>query len=125
MGEHAFFIVRSLKIKIPGDKEMEWFMLAVAGALEVVWACAMKYSEDFSKIVPSVITVIGFLLSAFFLSLAVKKLPLGTAYAIWTGFGAVGTFVLGVYLFQEHFSIPKAVCILLILSGIVGLKLLH
>lgn len=100
-------------------------MLAVAGVLEVVWACAMKYSEGFSKIVPSVITVIGFFLSAVFLSLAVKKLPLGTAYAIWTGFGTVGTFALGVYLFQEHFSIPKVVCILLILSGIVGLKLLH
>ena len=125
MGEHAFFIVRSLKIKIPGGKEMEWFTLAVAGVLEVVWASAMKYSEGFSKIVPSVITVIGFLLSAFFLSLAVKKQPLGTAYAIWTGFGTVGTCVLGVYLFQEHFSIPKAVCILLILSGIAGLKLLH
>ena len=125
MGEHAFFIVRSLKIKIPGGKEMEWFTLAVAGVFEVVWACAMKYSEGFSKIVPSVITVIGFFLSAFFLSLAVKKLPLGTAYAIWTGFGTVGTCVLGVYLFQEHFSIPKAVCILLILSGIAGLKLLH
>lgn len=104
---------------------MEWFMLAVAGVLEVVWACAMKYSEGFSKIVPSVITVLGFFLSAVFLSLAVKKLPLGTAYAIWTGFGTVGTFALGVYLFQEHFSIPKAVCVLLILSGIVGLKLLH
>ena len=125
MGEHAFFIVRSLKIKIPGGKEMEWFMLAVAGVFEVVWACAMKYSEGFSKIVPSVVTVIGFFLSVFFLSLAVKKLPLGTAYAIWTGFGTVGTCVLGVYLFQEHFSIPKAVCILLILSGIAGLKLLH
>jgi len=104
---------------------MEWFTLAVAGVFEVVWACAMKYSEGFSKIVPSVITVIGFFLSAFFLSLAVKKLPLGTAYAIWTGFGTMGTFALGVYLFQEHFSIPKAVCVLLILSGIVGLKLLH
>ncbi|MBR3851663.1 MAG: multidrug efflux SMR transporter, partial [Fibrobacter sp.] len=65
------------------------------------------------------------LLSAVFLSLAVKKLPLGTAYAIWTGLGTVGTFALGVYLFQEHFSIPKAICVLLILSGIVGLKLLH
>ena len=104
---------------------MEWFMLAVAGVLEVVWACAMKYSEGFSKTVPSVITVIGFLLSAVFLSLAVKKLPLGTAYAIWTGLGTVGTFAPGVYLFQEHFSIPKAICVLLILSGIVGLKLLH
>lgn len=100
-------------------------MLAVAGVLEVVWACAMKYSEGFSKTVPSVITVIGFLLSAVFLSLAVKKLPLGTAYAIWTGLGTVGTFALGVYLFHEHFSIPKAICVLLILSGIVGLKLLH
>ena len=59
MGEHAFFIVRSLKIKIPGGKEMEWFTLAVAGVLEVVWACAMKYSEGFSKIVPSVLTVLS------------------------------------------------------------------
>ena len=104
---------------------MEWLMLAMAGVFEVVWACTMKYSDGFSKLVPSIVTVIGFLLSAIFLSLAVKKLPLGTAYAIWTGFGTLGTCVLGVYLFQEHFSIPKAVCVLLILMGVVGLKLLH
>ncbi len=102
---------------------MEWGMLALAAALEVTWACSMKYADGFSKIIPTLITVIGYIASAVFLSLALKKLPLGTAYAIWTGCGIIGTSVLGVFLFQEKVTFPQAVCIFLIVIGIVGLKL--
>ena len=81
---NAFFIGRSLKIEIPRGKEMEWLMFDVADVLEVVWACAMEYSEGFSKLVPSIVTVIGFLLSVVFLSLLVKKLPLGIFFCTST-----------------------------------------
>lgn len=103
---------------------MHWIMLIVAGLLEVTWACAMKYSNGFTVIIPSVITVVGYIASAVFLALALKSLPLGTAYAMWTGFGIVGTSVLGIFLFQEKLSVPQTICICLIVIGIVGLKLL-
>ena len=103
---------------------MEWLMLALAGVLEVTWACAMKISNGFTKALPTVVTFIGYIASALFLSLALKKLPLGTAYAMWTGFGIIGTSVLGIFLFQEKLSVPQIICILLIVIGIVGLKLL-
>ena len=103
---------------------MKWIMLFLAGVFEVTWACAMKYSEGFTTIMPSVITVIGYIASAVFLSYALKYLPLGTAYAMWTGFGIVGTSVLGIVLFQERLSLLQVVCVLLIVVGIVGLKLL-
>ena len=103
---------------------MEWIMLLIAGALEVCWAVTMKYSEGFTKVVPSVITAVGYVLSAVFLSFALKKLPLSTAYAMWTGFGIIGTSVLGVLLFQEKLTLPQVVCIVMIAVGIVGLRLL-
>ncbi len=103
---------------------MEWLMLALAGILEVTWAFTMKCSNGFTKIIPSIITFIGYIASALFLSLALKKLPLGTAYAMWTGFGIIGTSVLGIFLFQEKLSFPQVICVLLILIGIIGLKLL-
>jgi len=99
-------------------------MLLLAGIFEVGWALAMKYSEGFTKLVPSIITIVGYILSAIFLAIALKKLPLGTAYAMWTGFGIVGTSVLGIFLFNEKLSIPQVICVLLIVIGIVGLKLL-
>ena len=74
--------------------------------------------------IPSVITIVGYILSAVFLSMALKNLPLGTAYAMWTGFGIIGTSVLGVFLFQEKLSVPQVICIMLIVVGIAGLKLL-
>lgn len=101
---------------------MQWIMLILAGIFEVTWACAMKYSDGFSQIIPSVVTVVGYIASAVFLSLALKNLPLDTAYAMWTGFGIVGTSVLGIFLFQERLSLPQIVCVLLIVVGIVGLK---
>lgn len=103
---------------------MHWLMLLLAGIFEVGWALAMKYSDGFTKLVPSIITIVGYILSAIFLAIALKKLPLGTAYTMWTGFGIVGTSVLGIFLFQEKLSLPQVICILLIVIGIVGLKLL-
>ena len=98
-------------------------MLLLAGIFEVTWACAMKYSEGFTVLLPSLVTAVGYIASAVFLALALKHLPLGTAYAMWTGFGIVGTTVLGTILFQEKLSLPQVICILMIVIGIVGLKL--
>ena len=103
---------------------MQWIMLLIAGSLEITWAVAMKYSEGFSKLGPSAPTAVTYILSAVFLALALKKLPLGTAYAMWTGMGIIGTTVLGVLLFKETLSFPQVVCILLIAGGIAGLKIL-
>ena len=102
---------------------MKWIMLLIAGVTEVTWAVAMKAADGFTKTVPSVITVVGYILSAVFLSMALKELPLGTAYAMWKGFGIVGTAVLGVLLFHETMNITQVICVLLIVTGIVGLKL--
>ncbi len=103
---------------------MKWIMLALAGVLEVTWACAMKSAEGFTRLVPSVITAAGYAGSAVFLALALKELPLGTAYAMWTGFGIVGTSLLGVLLFGESLTWQQGICVLLIVAGIAGLKLL-
>ncbi len=90
----------------------------------MTWACAMKYSNGFTVLLPSLITVAGYIASAVFLAMALKHLPLGTAYAMWTGFGIVGTSVLGILLFNEKLTVPQIVCIILIVAGIAGLKLL-
>ena len=103
---------------------MEWIMLLIAALLEVTWAVTMKLSEGFTRPVLSIVTAVGYIASALFLSMALKKLPLGTAYAMWTGFGIVGTTVLGVALFYESLSAPQVFCVLLIVGGIAGLKLL-
>lgn len=103
---------------------MQWLMLLIAGMAEVTWAIAMKYSAGFTKLCPSLVTVVFYIMSAVFLSMALKKLPLGTAYAMWTGFGIVGTSILGVMLFKEALSIPQIICIVMIAGGIVGLKVL-
>lgn len=90
----------------------------------MTWAIAMKYSDGFSVLIPSIITIVGYILSAVFLALALKQLPLGTAYAMWTGFGIIGTSILGIFLFQEKLSLPQIICVLMIVIGIIGLKLL-
>lgn len=92
--------------------------------LEVIWATAMKMSNGFSKLVPSIVTIAGYIASAIFLSMALKKIPLGTAYAIWTGIGILGTSLLGVLMFKEALSLAQVICIALIATGIIGLKLL-
>lgn len=103
---------------------MKWIYLFIAGALEITWAVTMKMSEGFTVLVPSVVTGVGYILSAVFLSVALKELPLGTAYAIWTGMGIIGTSVLGVLLFHDKLSAPQVICVMLIVVGIAGLKLL-
>lgn len=103
---------------------MHWLLLAIAGIFETCWAVSLKYSQGFTKPVPSVITVAGMIASFYFLSLSLKNLPLGTAYAVWTGIGTAGTLILGIVLFHEQISIPQIFCVVLIIAGIIGLKLL-
>lgn len=102
---------------------MEWFYLVVAGIFEISWAIGLKYSQGFTKILPGILTVIGMAASFYFLSLSLKNLPIGTAYAIWTGIGTIGTVLLGIILFKEPINIMRIVCILFIVGGIIGLKL--
>ncbi|MCR8744659.1 quaternary ammonium compound efflux SMR transporter SugE [Romboutsia lituseburensis] len=102
---------------------MKWLTLVIAGTFEVWWAVGLKYSEGFTKLFPSILTVIGMIASFYFLSLALKELPLGTAYAIWTGIGTIGTVILGIALFKEPIDPIRLVCIGFIVIGIIGLKL--
>ncbi len=102
---------------------MSWVYLLIAGIFEVVWAVGLKYSHGFTKLYPSLLTIGGMIVSFYFLSLATKSLPLGTAYAIWTGIGALGTVILGIFLFNEPVNAPRIVFLGLILTGILGLKL--
>lgn len=100
-----------------------WILLLIAGLLEVVWAIGLKYTEGFSKLVPSVITVTAMVISVWLLALALKGIPVGTGYAVWTGIGAVGTAILGIVLFNEAATVARLACIGLIVAGIFGLKL--
>jgi quaternary ammonium compound-resistance protein SugE len=102
---------------------MPWFHLIIAGLLEIAWAIGLKQTDGWTRLWPSVITVALMIASFFFLSLALRTLPLGTSYAIWTGIGAVGTALIGIFIFDEPRTAARLVCILLIVSGIVGLKL--
>ena len=102
---------------------MAWIYLLVAGVLEVGWAVGLKYTDGFSRLVPSVLTAGCMIASLGMLGLALKSLPLGTAYAIWTGVGTVGTVILGIALFGEPAGALRLVCIALIVAGIVGLRL--
>ena len=102
---------------------MAWLYLLAAGWLEVAWAVGLKYTEGFTRLWPSVWTGLALALSMVLLAAAVRTLPLGTAYAIWTGIGAVGTAALGVLLFGESASAARLLCIGLIVAGLVGLKL--
>ncbi|URQ76214.1 MAG: quaternary ammonium compound efflux SMR transporter SugE [Candidatus Ochrobactrum gambitense] len=102
---------------------MAWIYLAIAGILEVVWAFFMKKSEGFSLLTPSIITLVTMIGSFLLLSIAMRSLPLGTAYAIWTGIGAVGAFVVGIFILGEAASFFRVASVMLILAGIIGLKL--
>lgn len=99
-----------------------WFCLLMAGLLEVVWAMGLKYSDSFTRFWPSVATLVAIAASFSFLSLALKSVPFGTAYAIWTGLGAVGTLIVGILLFGESADAARLGCVFLIVIGIVGLK---
>ena len=103
---------------------MHWIYLFIAGLFEISWAVGLKYSHGFTQIIPSILTVAGMIASFYFLALALRNLPLGSAYAIWTGIGTVGTVIFGMILFKEPITAMKLLCILLIISGITGLKLL-
>jgi quaternary ammonium compound-resistance protein SugE len=102
---------------------MAWIFLGIAGLFEVVWATSMKYSAGFTKLGPTAITIAAMAVSFAFLSLSLKALPLGTAYAIWTGIGAAGAFIVGVMFMGEAATPGRIVSVLLLVSGIIGLKL--
>lgn len=100
-----------------------WIMLGLAGLFEIVWAIGLKYADGFTKPLPSAITIAAMVISIYLLALAARTLPIGTAYAVWTGIGAVGAALLGMMLFGESANIVRLGCIALIVAGIVGLKL--
>ena len=102
---------------------MAWLYLCIAGLFECAWAIGLKYTEGFTKPVPTVLTVVAMIISFWLLSIAMKSIPVGTAYAVWTGIGAVGVAILGMFLFNESKDILRILCLLLIVTGIVGLKL--
>ena len=101
---------------------MPWIELLIAGLLETAWAVSLKLSHGFTRLWPSVLTVAGMAASFAFLSAALRRLPLGTAYAVWTGIGTVGTVMLGIFLFAEPVTAVRMGCIALIVTGILGLK---
>ncbi|HMO76521.1 MAG TPA: multidrug efflux SMR transporter [Sphingopyxis sp.] len=102
---------------------MAWIYLLIAGALEILWAFSMKQSEGFTKPVPSAVTIVAMIASFALLSLSMKTLPLGTAYTIWTGIGAVGAFVVGIWVLGEQASAMRMVAAVLIVSGLVLMKI--
>ena len=119
---------RSATVKISDEivedeQSMAWVILFVAGLLETGWAIGLKYTEGFSRLWPSVWTILAMVLSLIMLGYALKSLPVGTAYAVWTGIGAFGTAVLGIILFGEPATPARLTCIGLIVIGIIGLKL--
>lgn len=104
---------------------MSWIILFFAGLFEVGWAVGLKYTEGFTRPLPTVLTVTAMLVSLGLLGLAMKELPLGTAYAIWTGIGAVGTVIAGIILFGESMALLRLLSVALIICGLIGLKLSH
>lgn len=104
---------------------MNWLLLVVAGLVEAGWAIGLKYTDGFSKPIPTVLTIIAMLVSVVMLGFASKNLPIGTAYSVWVGIGAVGVAIAGIVLFSEPANVARVVSITLILLGVVGLKLSH
>lgn len=101
---------------------MSWLLLLLAGLFEVAWAIGLKYTDGFSRPFPTLLTLIAMAVSVLLLAIAVKQLPLSTAYAVWTGIGAVGTVLMGIWLFNEPATLARVLCLLLIIIGILGLK---
>jgi len=104
---------------------MSWFILIVAGLLEIGWAVGLKYTEGFSRLWPSIMTITAMAFSVVLLGIAMRSLPVGTAYAVWTGIGAVGTALVGILVFGESASALRLASLSLIFAGVVGLKLSH
>ena len=102
---------------------MAWFLLVTAGLFECGWAIGLKYSDGFTKPLPTFLTLVAMVLSVWLLSIAMRSIPVGTAYAVWTGIGAIGVAILGIIMFDESRDIVRMVSLLLIVAGIIGLKL--
>jgi quaternary ammonium compound-resistance protein SugE len=102
---------------------MAWFLLFLAGLFECGWAIGLKYTDGFTRPMPTILTVISMVVSIILLGLAVKTLPIGTAYAVWTGIGTVGTVLLGIWLLGDAATVSRLICITLIVAGIAGLKM--
>lgn len=102
---------------------MGWLLLTAAGCIEVIFALSLKYNEGFSRLIPSIVTLASGGASLFLLMLAIKYLPVGTAYAVWTGMGAIGVAILGIFLFKESADIYRLLSIALVIIGVIGLKL--
>ena len=103
---------------------MAWVVLFIAGLFEIGWAIGLKYTEGFTRLWPSIGTAVSMIVSVALLSWAMRSLPVGTAYAVWTGIGAVGTVLLGIVLFGEAMTVARLTCVALIVAGILGLKLI-
>ncbi len=102
---------------------MSWLILFVAGLFEIGWAVGLKLSENFTKPWPTAFTVVSLIVSMILLGIAMRSLPLGTAYAVWTGIGAVGTVIIGILYFGDPFTYTRVLCVAMIVGGILGLKL--
>lgn len=100
-----------------------WFFLLIAGLFEIGWAIGLKYTDGFAKLLPSALTIAAMIASFYFLAQALKTIPVGTAYAVWTGIGACGTAILGIILFSESATPPRLICLCLIVAGLIGLKM--
>ncbi len=103
---------------------MNWIILFAAGLLEIGWAVGLKYTVGFTRLIPSVLTIISMVASVSLLGIALRNLPLGTAYAVWTGIGTIGTAIYGILMFGEPANPARIACMALIVAGILGLKLL-
>ena len=103
---------------------MSWIILCIAGLLECAWAVGLKYAEGFTRPLPSILTIVTMAASFWLLSIAMKTVPVGTAYAVWTGIGAVGVAIAGMLLFDESRELARILCIFLIIAGVAGLRLL-
>lgn len=106
------------------SESTSWLLLIVASLFEMGWAIGLKYTAGFTRLAPSLLTIIAMMISMGLLGLAARSLPIGTAYAVWTGIGMAGTVLLGILLFGDSANVPRLACVTLILIGIVGLKLL-
>ncbi|ENW02496.1 DMT family transporter [Acinetobacter beijerinckii] len=102
---------------------MAWAILIVAGIFEIIWAYSMKMSEGFTKLTPSIVTIVFMILSVVLLSISMRSLPLGTAYTVWTGIGAIGSFVVGILILNEPMTAMRMIAAVLIVSGLVLMKL--
>jgi len=115
------------RVMAPGESAkgsvlMSWLMLTIAGVFEIAFALCMKWSEGFTRLGPALLTVAAGLLSVFLLSYSLRTLPVGTAYAVWTGIGAAGTAILGIVILGDSMAPTRVLCIALILTGVIGLK---